>query len=217
MDYEKFEYYLSPPRVGRYLMACDYSKTKARELYRVNLNVSQSFYPVLNLFEVFFRNVCDYQLAIHFNNSEWIMTERSGFMDDISLRQSKFFLKSSVSKAERKIRSKKGIVTSGKIVAEQPFGFWTSLFETHHYRLIAGTVIHCFPNKPSYVNRTVLSNKLNRIRDFRNRIYHNEPICFSGLCIDFSYAETIKQDIDELIKWIDPDLCEYMKQYNGLE
>lgn len=40
-------------------------------------------------------------------------------MRNPSLTASKFFLKNSVSKAERTIRRKGGIVTSGKVIAEQ--------------------------------------------------------------------------------------------------
>ena len=83
-------------------------------------------------------------------------------------------------KAERTIRRKGGTISSGKVISEQSFGFWTSLFETHHYRLIGGVIIHCFPNKPNNVNRSVIAQKLNRIREFRNRVYHNEPICLTA-------------------------------------
>ena len=57
-----------------------------------------------------------------------------------SLRPSRFFLKYSIDKAERTIRRKGGTVSSGKVIAEQSLGFWTSLFEPHHYRLIGGVV-----------------------------------------------------------------------------
>jgi hypothetical protein len=35
-------------------------------------------------------------------------------------------------------------VTSGKIIAEQTLGFWTDLFEVHHYRLLKGKPIQIF-------------------------------------------------------------------------
>ncbi|MEO9476490.1 MAG: hypothetical protein ABJG41_13190 [Cyclobacteriaceae bacterium] len=127
-------------------------------------------------------------------------------MNDNSLRHSRFFLKNSVEKAERTIRRKGGAISSGKAISEQSFGFWTSLFETHHYRLIGGVIIHCFPNKPNNVNRSIISQKLNRIREFRNRVYHNEPICFNGSNIDFKEAEDIQDEIFEMLSWIDSDL-----------
>ena len=217
MEYRKLEYYLSQPRLDRFLIATGNSKSKAQKLYRINLRVAQSFYPVLNLFEIFFRNIVNYQVSSHFTNPNWIIREKNGFMSDPSLNSSHFFLKNSVAKAERAIRRKGGTVTPGKIIAEQSFGFWTSLFDTHHYRLIGGVVIHCFPRKPAHVNRNTLNQKLNRIREFRNRIYHNEPVCFIGNTIGFTDATNIKQEIYELLEWIDADLTEYVDYFNGID
>ena len=112
-------------------------------------------------------------------------------MNHPSLAPGKYFLKNSIVNAEKTVKRMGGTVTLGKIIAEQSFGFWTSLFDKHHYRLIGGVVIHCFPNKPKDVNRNIINQKLNRIREFRNRVYHNEPICFNGNNIDFTNAVNI--------------------------
>ena len=161
MEYQKLENYLSQPRLERFLRATGNSKSKAQKLYRINLRTAQAFYPVLNLFEIFFRNAVNHQISLHFANPNWILTEKAGFMNHPSLSSSRYFLKKSIIKSEGTIRRKGGIVTSGKVIAEQSFGFWTSLFDTHHYRLIGGTVIQCFPNKPNHVNRNILNQKLN--------------------------------------------------------
>ena len=217
MEYQKLEYYLSQPRLDRFLVATGNSKSKAQKLYRINLRTAQAFYPVLNLFEIFFRNMVHYQVSSYFANPNWIITEKNGFMNHPSLTSSRFFLKTSISKAERTIHRKGGIVTTGSIIAEQSFGFWTSLFDTHHYRLIGGIVIHCFPNKPNHVNRNIINQKLNNIRGFRNRVYHNEPICFNGNAIDFTEAANIKTEIYELLKWVDADLIDYVEYFNGID
>lgn len=217
MDYNKLEYFLSQPRIERFLKSTGNSKSKAQQLYRVNLRVSQAFYPILNLFEIFLRNSINNQVTSYFANPNWILTEKNGFMNDRSLSPSKFYLKNSVQKAENIIRRKRGTVSSGKIIAEQSFGFWTSLFDPHHYRLIGGVVIHCFPNKPKQINRSLISQKLTKIREFRNRIYHNEPICFHGNTVDFSNAEIIRDEIFQILNWIDTDLAEYSEYFNGIE
>lgn len=217
MEYQKLEYYLSQPRLDRFLTATRNSKSKAQKLYRINLRVAQSFYPILNLFEIFLRNIVNRQISSHFADSNWIISEKTGFMNDNSLRKSKFFLKKSVEKAEETIRRKGSTITAGKVIAEQSFGFWTSLFDTHHYKLIKGVVIHAFPNKPNYINRNQLNQKLNRVREFRNRIYHNEPICFNGTTIDFTNATNIRNEIYELLEWIDSDLTTYVDYFNNID
>lgn len=156
-------------------------------------------------------------MAVHFLDPDWILNEKNGFMSDYSLAPSKYFLKNCIQKAERSIIRKRGHITSGKVIAEQSLGFWTSLFDTHHYRLIGGVPIQCFPNKPASVNRNILNQKLNRIREFRNRVYHNEPICFKNRHIDFTHAQNIKNEIFELLDWIDPELSNYVTYFNGID
>ncbi|MBC6409725.1 MAG: Abi family protein [Ekhidna sp.] len=217
MEYNKLEYFLSQQHLQRFLIAAGNSKTKAQRLYRINLRVSQAFYPILNLLEVFLRNSFNYRITSFFTNSKWIITEKDGFMSDNSLRPSGFFLKASVDKTEKAIKRKKGVVSPGKVIAEQSFGFWTSLFETHHYKLIGGVVMQCFPNKPNNVNRSVIAQKLNRIRKFRNRVYHNEPICFDGQSANFSGAGNIRDEVFEILSWIDSDLLTYAEYFNGIK
>lgn len=216
MRYSKLEYYLSQPRLQRFLLATGNSRIKAQKLYRVNLRVSQAFYPILNLFEIFLRNSVNYHVSNHFSNPNWIISEKTGFMSNASLAPSQFFLKKSIQKAERAIRRKGSVVTSGKVIAEQSFGFWTSLLDTHHFRLIGGSPLQAFPLKPAHANRRIINKKLNKIREFRNRIYHNEPICFNAHRVDFSNAHDIINEIYELLSWIDDDLTGYIEYFNGI-
>ena len=158
----------------------------------------------------------NYRISGHFADPNWIVNQKNGFMSDRSLQRSRYYLKNCVQSAENTIRRKGGTVTPGKVIAEQSFGFWTSLFDRHHYRLIGGVVIQCFGNKPLHVNRSVLSHKLNDIRELRNRIHHNEPICFNGSGIDFSNAIRAKKDIYELLTWIDGDLTKYALYFDSI-
>jgi len=137
--------------MNRFLVAAENSKDKAQKLYKINLRVSQAFYPILNLFEIFLRNSINYQVSAYFTNPNWIISEKNGFMSNRSLTPSKYFLKNSVLKAEKQIKRKGKTITAGKVIAEQSFGFWTSLFDTHHYKLIGGVIIHCFSDKPTHV------------------------------------------------------------------
>lgn len=184
MKYSYLEYYVSQPRLNRYLVACGNSKVKAQKLYSANLRLSQAVYPVINIFEVALRNMVHYNLSGYFNNPNWIVAEKNGFMSDPSLQRSRYYLKNQVQKAETQLRRSSSSITAGKIIAEQSIGFWISLFEPHHYRLIGGSVIHCFPQKPPYANRSLLHSKMQVVREFRNRIYHNEPVCFLSDAID---------------------------------
>jgi hypothetical protein len=213
MTYNKLEDFVSKPRLDRYLLTCKNSRSRAKDLYAANLKVAQAFYPVLNLFEIFLRNSINSRLQNHFNDPSWILNQKTGFMSHHSLRTD-FWIRKQVLKAERKIR---GTPTPGKIISEQSFGFWTSLFEKKHYGLIGGSSIHCFPNKPSPVNRHAIAASLKDIREFRNRIYHNEAICFRNLAVDFAHAIRIKTEIYNLLEWMDEDLPNYVAQFDDID
>lgn len=218
MEYSRLEHFISQPRLNRFLQASNNSKSQAQRLYRVNLRVSQAFYPVLNLFEIFLRNRIDIEMSLHFRDPNWIISQKTHFMSDQTLRARRFYLKNCVRKAENAIARKRGTISSGKVIAEQTFGFWTCLFDTHHYRLIGGCVIHCFPFKPPQVNRNILNQKLDLIREFRNRVYHNEPICFNNHGVaDFINAEQAINTLYELLNWMDPEIHEYVEYFNAVQ
>ena len=220
MKYQKVRLYLSSQRIDRYFIATGNRKTRAVRLYKANLKIAQSFHPLLGALEVTLRNRINTILSAHFSDPDWIINQKTGFMAAPSLthidrrtgrRVTNDFLKSSVEKSERRFRRLRVPITSGKIIADQALGFWTDLFEVHHYRLLLGRPIQVFHNLPSGHGRSDACDRLNKIRQFRNRINHNEPICFNGAAIDFTYVEEVYDAIIEILTWIDPELIKWVK------
>ncbi|ARS41470.1 hypothetical protein CA265_18150 [Sphingobacteriaceae bacterium GW460-11-11-14-LB5] len=216
MNYAQLESYLSQPRLNRFLRATGNSKVKAQKLYRINLRVCQAFYPIMNLFETFLRNAVYNTIAAHFADNDWIINQKSGFMSHLSLAPSRYYLKGQVDKGEVEIRRKRNVVTASRLIAEQTFGFWTAFFDNHHYILVGGAPLNAFIHKPQNINRSALAAKLLRIRTLRNRIYHNEPICFSGNTVEFSLARKVLDDIHDILEWISPDLKSYTDSFNSI-
>jgi hypothetical protein len=138
-------------------------------------------------------------------------------MSNQCLAKSGFYLKNCVISAEKKMLKKGIAISPGKVLAEQSFGFWVSLFEPVHYKLIGGSAIHSFPYKPPSVNRKTLFLLLSKIRDFRNRVYHNEPICFNGISIDFAHASHLKNDLFEMLGWMNPDIEKYVQLFDSVD
>jgi hypothetical protein len=209
--------FLSGPRYNRYLTATTNNSDRAKKLYNGNIRLAQAFHPVLSQFEVVFRNSLNMVLSSHFSDPDWIITQQAGFMRHPSLRASHFFLKSCVQKTENKLRARAIPVTSGKIIADQTFGFWVAFFLSHHYSLVAGQPIHVFPHKPSIENRAGINSRLEDIKNFRNRVNHCEPICFSGSTIDCSVALSIRRKIYELVSWIDPGLVPFFSSIDNIQ
>lgn len=210
---EDFKHYFSAARVNRYLLATENSTSRAIKLYKANLKISQAFHPLLGVFEVIFRNRINDILASHFADPDWIINQKTGFMSDQSLtfihkrtgqRKTNDFLKREIIKAEKRLKKTGTPITSGKIIAEQTFGFWTDLFEVHHYRLLKGRPIQIFSSLPAGHGRKEVNDELDKVRRFRNRINHNEPICFNGNDIDFTKTLEVYNSIIKLLTWIDP-------------
>ncbi len=214
MDYTKLEYHLSTPRWSRYLNACNNEQKLCHELYCANMKLSQGFYPLLSLFEVVFRNALHRELSRYFETSDWMRTQKKGFMSTPKLERSGYFLRNSIENAEKNIAKEKATITPEKIIGELSFGFWTSLFDVHHYKLIEGCVSHAFRDK--HIDRKTLSKKLILIREFRNRIYHNEPICLIDDKVDVAQANAARDTIYELLKCIDRELPSYVSSFDNV-
>lgn len=225
MRFQKVRLYLSSSRIDRYQIAAGNNSTKSVKLYKANLKIAQSFHPLLGILEVTLRNRINTILSGYFVDPDWIINQKNGFMIDPSLTYrdnrtgrmiTNDYLKTSVEKSERRLRRLRIPVTSGKIIADQNLGFWTDLFELSLYRILRGRPIQIFNHLPAGIGRTEVCDRLNKVRKFRNRINHNEPICFIGNNIDFNYAEDVYNSIIELVSWIDPELVDWIKNMDSV-
>jgi len=209
--------YLSRSRYNRYLNATANNKERAKRLYNANIRLAQATHPILTQFEVVLRNGLNLQLSSYFVDNDWIINQKNGFMRDNSLQQSNYFLRRSIQKAEDKL-TRRGIpVTSGKIISDQTIGFWIALFLGHHYSLIGGQPLHIFSHKPATEDRASIYSKLDHIRNFRNRVNHCEPLCFSGNIIDASEVLDIRTKLYSLVMWIDPDLVSFFEGIDNVQ
>ncbi|GHT80660.1 hypothetical protein FACS189467_3360 [Bacteroidia bacterium] len=226
MDFKEFKQYFSETRANRYVIAAGNSTDKAIRLYKANLKIAQAFHPLLGILEVALRNRLNDTLADYFTDPDWILNQKTGFMVAPSLTfvnkrtgktEINSFLEQEVVKAERKILKTGKFVISEKIVAEQTMGFWTELFEITHYRLLKGTPIQIFKTLPTGVGRKEVSDKLGCIRRFRNRINHNEPICFVGNSIDFTATLEVYNSILHILSWMDVALVKFVADMDKVQ
>lgn len=217
MNYKKFSHIYSIARTYRYLKAANNDKIKAQSLYYANARLAMSFQPLLSTFEVVLRNQLHYALAGYFSDVEWIINQKSGFMSDPSLkhkdkRTHKYvlndFLKKEVEKAEFTLLNDGKQVTSGRVIAELNLGFWNSMYEKHHYAILKGIPGSIFNGLPTGYGRKKINDVICQIRCFRNRISHNEPICFQGKTFDLQCAKEMYKLIVDFLSWIDPKIMD---------
>jgi Abi-like protein len=218
VSYPTLEKFLSHPRLERFLYACQNDKNKAVELYKANLEISKSFYPLINITEVVLRNQINNVLTSHFSDPNWILNQRYGFMFDLSLKTGNFFMKTQIDRAEIELRKRNVPISSGRVIAELNFYFWTMFFENQHYKLLKGRPIKIFPNIPAKHGKLEVWSILTKIRKLRNRISHQEPICFNNRTskIDFSLTIDVYKSIRKITRWIDSDLLIWVKETDSV-
>jgi hypothetical protein len=85
MQIDAIKYHFSALRVERYLQATQHSAPRAIELYKLNLKLCQAFHPLLSILEVVLRNRINDVLSEHFDDTNWIINQKNGFMSDPSL------------------------------------------------------------------------------------------------------------------------------------
>lgn len=226
MKFRDFRQYFSASRVNRYLIATGNSAGKSVKLYKANLKLSQAFHPLLGVFEVILRNRLNDILTSHFTDPDWIINQKIGFMSHPSLRYTykrtgtvkiNDFLKREITKAEKRLHKTRTPVTSGKIIAEQTLGFWTDLFEVHNYKLLKGKPIQIFQTLPTGFGRKDVNEELDKVRRFRNRINHNEPICFNGNTVDLTETLEVHKSILNLLAWIDPEIIRLLSDLDRVQ
>ena len=159
---ERLEGYLSHTH-------CNNSKNEALIAYSWNIELSQAFYPALQILEIALRNSLDKSITENFQTEQWFELP---FLHEKE--------RAKINKAKKTLKEKKKTLTPGRIVAELSFGFWVSLFDIryeHDQTLWPKLIKPTFPFLPKgQRTRNFLSRELNRIKFLRNRVFHYEPI-----------------------------------------
>lgn len=124
------------------------------------------------------------------------------------------FLKKEVERSEITLLNKGRNVTAGRVIAELNFGFWNSLYESHHYSLLKGVPCTIFKRLPSGYGRKEINDLIKKVRLLRNRISHNEPICFDGRSYSLNYVSTMQNMIQDVLSWIDSEIVPSLVKEN---
>ena len=192
MKYEEYEIALSVPRIGKYRLACKGDKNKALILYRYNIKLCQKFYGVLGVLEVVLRNAINEHFKALLHDSNWLITQaQSGFL--VNYQDAIF------KERDKLINNFK--YTHDKLVASLSLGVWTFMFSRNCYRNSGKTLLRIFPNKTHGLNQKDIYADLDKMRTFRNRIAHHEPLCFDSLeTVNVIYVQEI---FSLIIKYID--------------
>jgi hypothetical protein len=192
-------------RIGPYLAMAGGDHRRALDLYVWNLSLGAAFYGPLGILEVTIRNALHGQLSALFGPS-WptdtrFITVATKIRDSIYPVNANTYrrtintdLLADIEKAKRKVAAellkKAGMTgdpaarlapTADDIVAALEFGYWTALMNRDvEPVLYAAGLYRAFPCAPRARGkepaRGTIAWKINKIRRFRNRVMHHEPL-----------------------------------------
>ncbi|MDP3442031.1 MAG: hypothetical protein Q8T08_04145 [Ignavibacteria bacterium] len=196
---------ISNERLQPYLKRHNNNQDKALQHYKSNIFVSEAFYPLLSILEIGLRNSIDYQLTKRFKDKNW-------FENHEFIKIASRFQIDRISDARANILSEKKEITSGRIISELSFGFWTSLFDTKFEMTLWKTLRLAFPSCPKEIRkRRTMSSKFNAVRKLRNRIFHHEAITWN-----LNALQEYEKEILKTINWLNKDLVNWMEDLNHL-
>lgn len=202
MDRQFYEKVFSNQRMEKYFNRYPDNEQKAIEHYHSNIELSESFYSVLSIFEVAFRNSLNRELTEYFGTEDWYLKVES----IPGLRN----LKNNINTAKKHIANRSENITANKVIAELTLGFWVRLLNAEYELVLWKPLRKAFP----YVDkkqrqRNKVSAPINKIRDFRNRIFHHEPVSWN-----LDKLEETHNRIIMVMGWLNKDLPEIAKMHD---
>ena len=193
---------ISAPRFATYLQAKKGHIDQALELYAWNMEVSSAFMVPLHLCEVAIRNAAaDGIESVHGANWPWV----NGFIRSLPVPRRQFDYDPQRNLQQVAARQP----TVGKVVSELNFAFWEKVFTRGQDSRIWDQHLQAvLPGLPAGLTvaqaRAKIFSDLERIRKFRNRIAHHEPIFARNLAGDYaSIRELVEYRRPEAATWLD--------------
>jgi hypothetical protein len=197
--------FISPERLQMYIASVRIFTDKVDRLrrgiriYERNTSLSEALYPVMQGFEVTFRN------AVH---NRLTADRGAAWFDTVNLLPSE---RHSVGEARRTIQARPEAVTPGRIVGELSFGFWVRLFSAEYASTLWGPslsrIIH-----PTTNDRRAVYSRLQELKTLRNRIAHHNRIIGRTLSVQQYYELSM-----ETIGWFSPTMRAWVSARNSVE
>jgi len=191
--FQEIEGILHTERIDAYRQdGADQQSTLAR--YLLNMALSEALYPTLQFSEIALRNAVHRELANRCQTEAWYDSPQARLTS---------WQCDKVTEAKDTLRRLHKPLSSGRIIAELNFGFWTGFFNNPHARTGIGSYLSrtTFPHAPSSEQvQAKLARRWQNIRDLRNRVFHHERI------LHWRDLETRHQTILEIIGWMSPQL-----------
>lgn len=204
MVWHTLEAKLSTPRMRRYLKGHKGNRDHAAAAYVHNMRIAESLVSIFHVLEVGLRNAIQREMVREYQRDDWYETFRASTNAELRASYQK------VDDARTALRKRGVHPGPDEITAELSFGFWTSLFNRKAFPDVSKPLMKVFFNCPRTPKKAdIIRSRLNKARDLRNRCFHHEPLLWQPLF-------DLHRDITEIVQWIDPNLCAWIKIHDRL-
>ncbi len=201
MNKHYYDKVFSTQRMEKYFNRYPNNESKAIAHYHLNIELSESFYSCLSMFEIALRNSMNRELTEKYGIDWYLRLESIP-----GLRN----LKGNINTAKKHIVKRNENITANKIVAELTLGFWVRLLNAEYELILWKPLRKAFPFlEKGQKQRKNVSAPINNIRNFRNRVFHHEPISWN-----IDRLEEIHDTIFKVMKWLNKELPEIAKEYD---
>jgi hypothetical protein len=191
---------ISRERIGTYLEAGGFNRVRAMRIYLWNTRMSECFYFPLQCAEIMLRN------SIHeaFSNAysaDWPIDRKfERHVGETTI--------AAIAKVQSRIADAGHLITTPRIVAGLSFDFWAMMLTSKFDRPVWQTRLHrIFPHLPKDVPRRALATRIIRLKEFRNRIAHHEPI------LHVNHSD-VQKDILEIIGHKCPHTADWVAHHS---
>lgn len=175
---------LSPARLSTYPGIDDASRLAS---YAKNAKLGEALFPVLQHLEICLRNRWEVVLVTRFGTA-W-------YSDPSLNKLLNAYGQNKLRESKEKLNDLGRSLSSGAVIAEQTFGFWTSLFGSNYEKeLWVPHARNLLPHAlPSDRDIKAIRVELKMIRELRNRLAHHEPILM---------RRSLWSDYEIALKWL---------------
>ena len=188
----------SSQRLSKYIAYNQGDTEKTVMHYKANLRLAESLYISLSVFEVTLRNALSRELRNMAGKDDWFDV----FYTNPDLHS----LVPEIDKAKSLIRNRGEKINTDKLISELTFGFWVMLLNSQYERVLWKSLRKAFPNLPKKDRqRKNVSAPCNTLRRLRNRIFHQEAICW-----DLYYLTCLHDNLVTVLGWMNADMPKWL-------
>jgi hypothetical protein len=200
---------ISRARLTRYLVATNGDVESALRLYEKNLALSEALFGLLHGLEVSVRNSLHCVLSTDIGATDWFRNGCPLPWPSVSRLSLTIPMNGMIFEARKSADGATAPV--GKVIAELPFGFWSSLIAGRFDTLWRASLHKAFPH--ARVPRRIVHWRLETLRRLRNRIAHHEPVLTSRQQVYTGFIDQpamTRAAILQCVEWISPPTAAWL-------